>query len=572
MTRIRVLPDSVANKIAAGEVVERPASVVKELVENALDAGANEISVEVRKGGIALVRVRDNGCGMGRDDALLSLERHSTSKIAAAADLFSIRTMGFRGEALPSIAAVCRMEITTRERGAHAGTRLAVEGGAIADTRAAGAPEGTEVAVRDLFFNTPVRRKFLKSERTEVAQVAATVIHEALPKPAVGFMLVSDGEELVMAPAVNDRLSRISSLFGADLAKILVGCKSANGPVSLEAFVSPPELTRGNRTDQHFFVNGRPVQDRALSFAVANAYEGIIPARRYPVIFLFLEIEPSEVDVNVHPTKREVRFRNSALVREVIRETLVSAIGGSGQPRDASRATGVQPPRYETREDRGVFERVPFVPLVQEPLPYEGGRALPGDERGRLRPLGQIKNLYVLCEDEDGIAIIDQHAAHERVLFERVMAFHETGKGELQRLLIPVTVSLTASQSVFLAEKMEIFRSLGLGLEPFGAHAVKIDHLPACLGDVNPERLLRDTLGELAEEGRASAVKERLAELVARKVCHAAVKRRDALPPEQLQRLVDDLMRCQTPHTCPHGRPTIIRMSSDELAKKFGRA
>ncbi|MCX6357725.1 MAG: DNA mismatch repair endonuclease MutL [Candidatus Aureabacteria bacterium] len=575
MGRIRVLPEAVANKIAAGEVVERPASVVKELVENAIDAGATDIAVEVRGGGTAMIRVRDNGSGMGREDALISLQRHSTSKIADASDLFAVTTYGFRGEALPSIAAVCRMELTTKERGALAGTRIAVEGGRIGEARETGAPDGTEVAVRDLFFNTPARLKFLKSPRAELSQIAAIVLCEALSTPAAGYTLTANGEELVKAPAATSPLDRIAALFGPELVKSLCPFSGGGGGIVVHGFVSAPEVTRGNRTGQYYFVNGRPVQDRILSFAVSDACEGVVPARSYPLLFLFLDIEPREVDVNVHPAKREVRFKSAARVREIVRDAIALALRTAspiGMP-VADRQS-----RYETRETPGVFDRIPpaipFPPVGgtgQESLPWGSGDRDAGERRG-MRVLGQAHRLYVICEDESGIVIVDQHAAHERVLFEKVMAIARKGSGDVQRLLIPSMVQLSAAEYALMGDYLEIFKTLGIGVEPFGGNAVKIEHLPACLGAIDPERLLRDVAGELMEEGRTRIVRDELAALVARKVCRAAVKRRDPLTGESLQRLLDDLHRCETPHTCPHGRPTIIRMSVAELNKKFGRA
>ncbi|MCX6356161.1 MAG: DNA mismatch repair endonuclease MutL [Candidatus Aureabacteria bacterium] len=576
MARIKLLPESVANKIAAGEVVERPASVVKELIENSIDAGATEIWVEVRKGGVSLVRVRDNGCGMGREDALLALARHSTSKISEASDLFCIRTMGFRGEAIPSIAAVSRMELTTKEPGALSGTRISAEGGKVGDVRDVGAPDGTEVVVRDLFFNTPVRRKFLRSERAETSQIASTVISEALSMPRIGFTLIADGEELIKAPAVEKSLDRISSLLGPEIAKGLLICEGKRGAISLAGFISGPELTRGTRADQHFFVNGRAVQDKILSFAIADACSGILPAKRHPVAFVFLEIDPSEVDVNVHPAKREVRFRDASLVRDLVRSALSGALGGSGMFRESGVspfADAVREPEdgYQTKGGGGVFERAPIAPPTVGYLPWEGSDVLLDEKADRFRPIGQIRNLYIICEDAEGMVVVDQHAAHERILFEKVMAIHEKGKGELQSLLLPVSVSLSAAEAALMDGYRETFRSLGLGVEAFGKNAVKVDHLPACLGDVNPERLVRDVLGELMEEGRGRAVRDGIAEIVARKVCHAAVKRRDSLNAEQMQKLIDDLLKCVTPYTCPHGRPTMFRMSKAELDKKFGR-
>ncbi|MDD5557926.1 MAG: DNA mismatch repair endonuclease MutL [bacterium] len=564
MGLVRILPDSVVNKIAAGEVVERPASVARELVENAIDAGATDIRVEVRGGGGHLVRVRDDGCGMSAEDAGRALERHSTSKISSADDLFRIATMGFRGEALPSIAAVSRLELTTKERGALAGVRILVEGGRVVRVAEAGAPDGTEVAVRDLFFNTPVRRRFLRTARTETSHIAAAVTWEALVRHGVGFTLVADGDEIIRAPAVPSPRDRIAALFGADVARDLLPVEGARGAVRASGFVSPPGVTRGNRTGQHFFVNGRPVEDRVLRFAVADACDGLVPAGRHPILFLFLEIEPHEVDVNVHPAKREVRFRNGALVRDLVRDAVAAAL------RAASPAAASRPPAYETREGGGVFDRVPGPSGVQEAMPLGEGR---GEEPGRrLRILGQSGGLYIVCEGPDGLVIVDQHAAHERVLFERLMRGYAAGAGEVQRLLVPAVIELPPAERLAAEEYAHVLRALGIGIEPFGGSAVKVDQLPACIGTVDAARLMRDAVAALAAEGRGGAVREEMARVAARKVCRAAVKARDDLPAEALAALVDDLLRCERPGTCPHGRPTMITIPRGELDRRFGRA
>ncbi len=573
MGRIRLLDEAVINKIAAGEVVARPASVVKELVENALDAGAGRVEVEIRGGGKTLVRVRDDGCGMSRDDAVLALARHSTSKISGAADIFSIRTMGFRGEALPSIAAVSRLEIVTKERGALSGTRLSVEAGRAGDPRETGAPDGTEVTVRGLFFNTPARRKFLKGEAAESAQIAAILISEALARPATGFTLSSDGAELLNAPPAVSPRERIAAIFGAELAAALLPVSGGAGPARVDGFVSPPGITRGNRAAQHFFVNGRPVQDRVLSFALADAGEGIYPARRHPVAFIFVEIEPGEVDVNVHPAKREVRFRNAGLVREMVRNAVSGTLRGT-----AGRAAARAAFTYESRGIGGAVERVPAAAETQGALPWgregrvSGAAPAVAPPAHGLRVVGQARNLYVICEDGDGLAVIDQHAAHERILFEKLMRRRAEGSGELQRLLIPAVADLSVHERAIAGAHLDALRSLGFGIEPFGSGAVKIDHLPACLGAIDAAALLHDVLAELAAEGRSRSVRDGVAAAAARKVCRAAVKRRDRLRDEELARLVDDLMRCESPYTCPHGRPTIIRVSAAELDRKFGRA
>jgi DNA mismatch repair protein MutL len=578
MANVMVLPENVVNKIAAGEVVERPASVVKELVENAIDAGATDISVELLKGGKSVIRVRDNGCGMGSEDARRALQRHSTSKIAEASDLFCISTMGFRGEALPSIAAISHLEITTKEKGATAGTRIVATGGRIEEVRECGAPDGTEVVVHDLFFNTPVRRKFLLTKRAELSRIASVITWHALARPAIGFSLISDGQEVLKVPPVKTLLDRLSSLFGTETTRRLVPLEMEKDGVSLAGFISKPELTRGNRTGQYFFINARPVRDKILSFAVFDAYVGVLPSKRHPVVFLFLQIEPHEVDVNVHPTKREVRFRNAYMVQDFLRGALrdtLATVDLSTEMELASRESVMREPRttYTTRKRGGVTERVPGKEVSQEPLPWET-EGVPVEERPverELHALGQMRNLYILCEGPEGLAIIDQHAAHERILFEKLMRLYKEESSEVQGLLAPVVVNLTASEFVLASDYLKMFRALGIMVEKFGKNALKIDGLPSCLGGIDAEALVRDMIGELAGEAKGNALDEEVAELVAGKACHSAVKKRDVLKNAELQGLVDDLFRCANPYACPHGRPTIVKITAEELDKKFKR-
>ncbi len=559
MGNISVLPEAVINKIAAGEVVERPASVVKELVENALDAGASQVEVEIRNGGKSLVRVRDDGCGMGRDDAVLAIERHSTSKIAGADDLFAVRTMGFRGERSPRSRPSRGSRSSRREGGARR-DQVFGRGGRAGEARDAGAPEGTEVTVRDLFFNVPARRKFLKSEAAENPASPPPSRRRRSPARAPGSPCAPTGRSSQALPgglpAGEDRLPlrRRSSRRRCFLFEA-----SAGG--ALRGFVSPPGITRGNRAVQYLFVNGRPVQDRILSFAVSDACDGFIPARRYPVAFVYLEIEPREVDVNVHPAKREVRFRNAALARDLVRNAVSQALGGTGRPRAAGPAF-----TYESRAREGAVERVPVAAEGGVPRPPETSARPPlgaetavlpleeAEPAHRLRVVGQVKNLYVVCEDADGIAVVDQHAAHERILFEKVMRAREEGGGELQRLLIPSIVELSAHERALAAEHLEAFRSLGIGLEPFGKHALKVDHLPACLGAADPEALLRDVLAELAAEGGAGR-SGTVAAAVAARSAAPPCGWRDPLRGGSSGASVDDLMRCRSPFTCPHGAP-----------------
>jgi DNA mismatch repair protein MutL len=593
MARIKLLPEQLVNKIAAGEVVERPASVVKELIENAIDAGAKDISVEVRKGGKAFIRVRDDGCGMDRDDLLLSLQRHSTSKIETADDLFKIETLGFRGEALPSIAAVSKMEITSKPSGAFAGRRVKITGGKIEEDVEAGAPEGTEITVSELLFNTPARQKFLRAIRAETSYVIAEVTRQALAHYTVGFTLVVDGDEVFRVAVAKEPLERITALFDANAAKQLMPVEAEKEGVRMRGFVSRLDLTRSTKKDQCFFVNKRPVECKALTFAIADVYSGMLPPRRFPVVFLYLEINPALVDVNVHPTKRVVKFQNEFFIRDIVREAVIDVLGKADLSQMLGFGDGVEavrevPSAYVTRMELGVIERLPAAqpggetgtetePAAETKAGGETGTetsaCLFPAEKSSLRPVGQIQYLYVICETPEGMAIVDQHAAHEKVLFERIMQIYKEKAGEVQTLLTPVVVQLPANEFVVARDYIPIFKLLGFRVEQFGKNALKIDGVPACFRTIDAERVIRDVIADVFEGGKSMTVIEReMAERVAKKACRAAVKQRDILNREEIDRLLEDLLKCENPYTCPHGRPTIIKISKEELERRFGRS
>jgi DNA mismatch repair protein MutL len=648
MNRIRLLPEQVANQIAAGEVVERPASVVKELVENALDAGAARITVEIQAGGRSLIRVTDDGLGMSRDDALLSLERHATSKIRKAEDLSAIATMGFRGEALPSIASVSRFTLTTRERddAPPEATQVVINGGKILEVKAAGAAPGTSVEVRQLFFNLPARRKFLRTEETESAHVQHYLMLVALACPEVAFTFSRDGRLVWQLPAVNpgnDFASRLAALrerrraihggeerllevnFAVELAEPVVAdefCETAEDPAPDAAkptfrvwgVIGAPGVSRATREDQHLFVNRRPVENRGLNFALLEGYHTALMKGRYPVCCLFLEINPAAVDVNIHPSKREVKFHQEAQVRrlvtQAVRETLLRFHAGAGPDRTAAAPPpaprpapepslpefaqfATEVPRLPVRTDKPLWpprtpaaappdvtaaQRTATDPVAPSPqeLPASGGVPVSAPVpllNVPLRIIGVIGRLYVVLESDRGLVLLDQHAAHERVLFEQMLNRLEAqGNAASQKLLLPETVELSARDAHFLREQLPSLSRLGVGLSEFGERTFLLDALPPFVKAPDSRQFVLGLVDELKAAG-ADLNNLRLGEhTIAKTVCRHAVKANDPLAGPELQNLVDDLRRCAMPYTCPHGRPTLIEMNYRELEKKFGRA
>ena len=655
MNRIRLLPEHVANQIAAGEVVERPASVVKELVENALDAQATRITVEVQAGGRSLIRVTDDGLGMSRDDALLCLERHATSKIQRAEDLAAITTMGFRGEALPSIASVSRLSLTTGERdaGNPAATQIIIHGGKIVEVKEAGAPHGTSIEVRQLFFNLPARRKFLRSEETEYAHINHYLTLAALAHPHVAFTFLKDGRPVWKLAAVNTDASpegriaalreRMRSLFGDEQKLLAVGfSEELPTPAAVEDDSSPdappaitnhvsrftlwgligvPGVSRSTRENQHVFVNRRPVENRGLSFALVEGYHTALMKGRFPVCCLFLEIDPSLVDVNIHPSKREVKFHNERLVRELtgraIRETLMR-FHGTTDP--APTPSSIAPPLHHsiappaaaapsTREfpqftpligtplgasERGGSKSVISRPVISAvnavPPPPAPTGSLNTDSlitspaapprapleptpllRVPLRLVGVVGRLYVVLESDRGLVLMDQHAAHERVLFEQMLDRLQTGDVPQQRLLLPETVELSVKDAHFLRENLASLTRLGVGLSEFGERTFLLDGLPPMVKAPDARRFVLELIDELKAAGQQVNAQRLGEHTIVKTVCRHAVKANDPLGGPELENLVNDLRSCSMPYTCPHGRPTLIEMNYRELEKKFGR-
>jgi DNA mismatch repair protein MutL len=615
MSRIQLLPEILASQVAAGEVVERPASVVKELVENSLDAGARKIEVSIRRGGISLVRVVDDGCGMDRDDALLCLERHATSKIRSADDLAAISTLGFRGEALPSIASVSRFRLTTREADAVAGSEIIVSGGRIDTVRDGGEAPGTQIEVRSLFYNLPARRKFLRSENTESRNVEHQLHLQATGHPQVAFAFVRDERVALQLPAVSSLRDRIRDLHGAELVERLLDVEPTRRRAKIEitGLIGQAGLSRSTRAQQLVFVNGRAIESPVLTAALREGYHTALMKGQFPVTFLFLQLDPAAVDVNVHPAKREVRFRDPSSVREAVveavRDTLESGRRGWQEqfraPTFPPAAVPVIPPApapgrrnrqpdpgaaqqefapaphvQVQRADFGMVSRAPAVIPSREE--GEGSRAGAGDhatfENRTTTPnandfqiIGVLNKLYVLMENTNGLVLVDQHAAHERVLFEELRRRMEEKGVPSQRLLLPQTVDLSPRDAEWVERNLAALQKMGIGIEPFGAQTFKIDSLPTFLNATDAAAFVRDVVDGLRTMSNSSSALRLGEDMIAKTVCRHAVKANDPLRQLEIEKLIRDLLECELPYCCPHGRPTMIQISLGELEKKFGR-
>ena len=601
--RIRILPEHVINKIAAGEVVERPASALKELLENALDSGATQIDVEVAAGGRTLVAVRDNGCGLSRDDALLSVERHATSKIRDVDDIEHIATLGFRGEALAAIASVSRFRMVTCRRGEVVGTELLIVGGKIQDARDIGCPAGCSVEVRDLFFNVPARRKFLRSQPTELSHVRAGFMLQALSHPAVGMSLKVDGAETLRLPASDRVEDRVRELFGQDYTRNLKIVEHDLAGIRVTGFVGLPTVNRSDREEQFVFVNGRAAGAPLIAYAIREGYHTLMPSDRHASVFLFLSLDPGMVDVNVHPTKREVRFRDPGAVRDAVVEAIRHALGTTAYVPPSAKP-GSAPVDTTTRRPAGEQMKIGNLPITRA-FKYPGLPAQPGfGAHGTLasgaeptappnaaspasaaqpaprspaapwswcRVVGQVGNLYVVLETEDGFVLMDPHAAHERVLFERFMTAVAQGKISSQNLLLPETVNLGPKDALRVRRNVDVFKELGFGISEFGGDVFVVDALPACFAGASPQGLLIEIAHELEVAGARGGKGRWREEAIAQAACKAAMKARDNLRLEEIEQLVIDLARTEMPYTCPHGRPTLIFTSFQELNRKFGR-
>lgn len=619
---IQVLPDHVIDQIAAGEVVERPASVVKELVENSLDAGARAITIEVEQGGKQLIRITDDGCGMRSQDVLLALTRHATSKLRAVEDLFGLRTMGFRGEALPAIAAVSRMSVRSRTAGSVAGTLLRIEGGEIVERGETGAPVGTRIEVRELLFNVPARQKFMKGHATEASHITDAVTKLAMAHPHVHFTLKHGSRTALSAPPHADVFERARVLLGARLGRRLHRIAGEENGVRVEAILAPPELSQTTSRGTQLFVGRRAVRDRGLLHALGMGYGELIPRGRYPVCLLLIDAPDDALDINVHPQKLEVRFSDAqavyAAVRHVVSRGVARApwLGESAQAASApvrmhAIAATAPPGRraselasdYADRRTRSLFGgpsaapypaaapyRAAARPLARAPFPVgappneappaepPGIEAAPApcDERvpffSRLRYLGQLDRTYLMCEAEGELVLVDQHAAHERVAFQRLRDSHAQRAIPVQRLLFPRTLELDPRLAAIATESAEELAQVGFELEPFGGDTFALKAVPAGLrpGD-DGERVLSELLDELADRGGSRALDERLDLVLATIACHSVVRAGDALSPREVEALLQSMDTVDFNAHCPHGRPVLLRISVAEIARRFGR-
>jgi len=657
MGRIHVLSETVANKIAAGEVVERPASVVKELLENSLDAGSSRIRINVEGGGRKLIQITDDGCGMVRDDALLAFERHATSKIKDAEDLLNIATLGFRGEALPSIASVARMKLETRAAHEDSGTVVEINGGKIFRVDEVGLPPGTSITLRDLFFNTPARKKFLKSESTELAHIASLVTHYALAHPEKHFELHSATNAILIAPPVAGYSERVYQVFGKDVLDQLIPVAAVQplermglpqpppwrrteedaeavkekdfGELRVHGFVSKPEIQKLNRNSMYVFVNGRLIRDRLIQHALIEAYRNILPPTVYPVVLIFLELPGGEVDVNVHPSKTEVRFRQQTLVHDFVREAVrgalmkarpvpqfiaeisANATGGtsltpgsrfSAPASEASNGTfALQPPPIPVMNERLAFGMdgiaveanaavsVPIMPPQSFPATtLNGDSCAPpiaeADSRdyefqeqalkpllATLKPLGQVRESFILAVNREGLWIIDQHVAHERVLFEKISRQRAAMKVESQRLLIPLLLELTPAQQAVFTEICDELNQNGFEAEPFGTRSIAIKVAPAGIDASQIEKLLFELLEQFAREDQALNLEHIRLRIAASIACHAAIKVNMPLEQNKMEWLLAELAKTDCPMSCPHGRPIVLRYSMQDIQKAFKR-
>ena len=589
MAKIIRLSAELANQIAAGEVVERPASAVKELIENALDAGARRIGVTIELGGKRFISVEDDGEGMSPDQAILALERHATSKLAKSSDLAAIHTLGFRGEALPSVASVCRLKLRTCGRGQVAGTLIEVSGGVTTSVCEVGAPVGTLVEIRDLFFNMPARRKFLKSDRAESARVSKLVTQLALGYPEVGFSLKSSGRQVVRCAPAETVTERFYQLYGErpDLLEV----QKEAGEIAISGYVAALANQRPSRGPQNIFVNRRIVKDRTVAHAIIDSYSRATIKERRPEVHLFIEIPADRVDVNVHPMKAEVRFLDQSLVHEVLRRALTEALGESGPSQLHSQLmpTELNEPQVNPIPGVMVGASIPsrWTPVAAafvraSPAPLIPGNASenevntsvlqPGAGIKPMIALGQFRDTFIVAVDEEGIVVVDQHVAHERVLFERVMTRLSSGRLESQRLLEPILMKLSIGQRQGLVTHVEALTQIGFDVEPFGGDDVRVRAVPALLtlGDCeNAIRILADDLDGL---DASNGVDEALRRIAATTACHAAVKANDPLTSEKMRYILDELGRTSYSTVCPHGRPVLLRLGRREIERGFERS
>lgn len=613
MSKIRILPDALASQVAAGEVVERPAAVVRELVENSLDAGARHVEVHAQRGGCALLRIVDDGSGMGREDAMLCLERHATSKIRTKEDLAAITSFGFRGEALPSIASVSRFRLATREKDSLVGTEIEVNGGKLVAVRDHGGAPGTSIEARSLFFNVPARRKFLRAENTEFAHVEQQVRLHAIANPHVAFTLTHNGTLVLHLPATQDMLERIRGLVGDELSSRLLKVEEMTiRGVTVSGYIGGPGMSRSNRQMQTTYLNGRPIESASISYGLREGYHTALMKGQHPVTFLFIQMDPHAFDVNVHPAKKEVRFHDGNGVRDAIARSVSRtlenadrlpgghAVAARPGPRPLpllSPALPVAPAarqeelQMQVRPSSAPLKTMPPAPAVtlepaarQAPPPAEVPVVASAPASAPAKPaasdapcaddfriMGVLQKLYVLMESREGLVMMDQHAAHERVNFEKFRRALESGGVPCQRLLISITLQTTPRDADLLKQNLEALTRLGIEIEPFGPNVFKVEALPAFLKTDDPAAWLDQVIEELGSLSAKTSSLRLSEDAIATTACRASVKSNDVLSVPELHALLKDLLACEMPYCCPHGRPTLVQISTAELERKFGR-
>jgi DNA mismatch repair protein MutL len=602
MAKISILPENLSNKIAAGEVVERPASVVKELVENALDAGATRVIIEVGKGGQSLIQVADNGIGMRRDDALLAIERYATSKISTDDDLFAIRTLGFRGEALPSIAAVSRFALITRDMASDAGTQISVDGGKIKNVSEIGAPQGTMITVKELFFNTPARRKFLKTVGTEMSHIADIVARMSLGHPEVQFRLIHNDKMVKSWPLVSQHLDRVVDVLGKGSQPDLHAIEFNGNTVSISGWISSPKVTRRTSRGLYIYVNGRFVRDRSIQHGVFQGYAQRLVKGQFPIAVVFITVPFDQVDVNVHPTKNEVRFVSPHQVHEAVKSAIAQTLyetdrlnwrpqnrpqsqapqktsqtaesistfipAGKGAQKDDFRFRPAMSPPAESISDFGIENR--------EREATDGGQRkqeqmFASKGFSALRVVGQLHNLYIVCESDGGLVLIDQHAAHERILFEQLKQRGNDRPSAAQKLLVPETLELNFREAEILAQMLSDLKNLGLDIEPFGKNTFVIKAVPALLSGQDLRPMIHEIVEKTAAVGSAPGLEVTLDQCRMVMACHGALRANQQLSDAQIRELLHQLDQCENPAHCPHGRPSWIRWDLNTLEKLFKR-
>ena len=591
MSFVHVLDDNTINKIAAGEVVERPASVIKELVENAIDAKADRIEVEIMAGGTSFMLVSDNGIGMSREDAEKAILRHATSKIVQVDDLQAIATLGFRGEALPSIASVSRFNLQTRQAGAELGTEIKITGGKTTEIGVAGCNLGTTIRVEDLFFNTPARKKFLKTNNTESGRINEFIIKLAISHPEIAFKLINNNKSSLATPGRGDLKETLQSLYGASVGQSLLPLEFEDEDIKLWGFVSKPSAIRSSRSWQTFIVNGRIIASRAIAKAIDNAYHALIPKSGYPLIALNIEVPQHTIDVNVHPQKTEMKFEDESRIFKAVYKAVLDAVRPKGQVGQLGQLAA-QADHVQQHVEKGLQELNFGQPVMNFPLReekpamtwQEGTTALAQDKSVKsvqsvvdeeeklptagMIPIGQVDDTYIIAQDGDSLYIVDQHAAHERVLFDRFSAQAEHIPS--QQLLVHLILDFSTHESQIIEENLELLAGLGFGLEPSGPNQFRLMEVPADVPSSQAEEFIREVLASMEELHRPTAAELRQA-VLATTACKAAIKAGFKLNYRQMEILLQELNDTAMPYTCPHGRPTIIKFSSDELAKMFKR-